>query len=556
LTADLRPDSLTLAGMFDDSSASAFESFTEHEQAEILEHLKAQVERARAEPAAFVETCARAEHTQEPIELASHQHLLLAFVQRYRLCVVRMPVGTSKTFLLTFLGMWLLGRDRTARGAIASAGQIQAKKPLSLIRQYIEDDSLAAVFPELQPSQDPHDPWRDAAIVIDRPRGIRDPSCIAIGVTGKPHGARLSWILADDILDRDNTLTKEARDKVDSDFEAGFLSRLDPLTGRCVVTNTPWDRDDITYRLSGRGWPAVSMSITGEIWFENVADPLKEFGELIRPSRRTPGRFRLRAHDPDDLEVVPLWPEKQPIEYIEQLRGRDGMGVTPFNFARFRLCEPYDAEHARCLREWVDDAFLMGTGQVFPAERTHGCPTFTGVDIGGIDKHHDLSSILTFELLADGRRRILNLQSGHWNGSELIRRIVREAKRYDSTVHVESNNAQRFIAEFAQKQDLSARIVRFDTNKKNKYDETFGVEAVFTEMNNKLWIWPDGGADESSKELETLGDDCVAYDPNKHTPDRLMALFLARQGLSRYRSREARKGQAGAQKRAFIGGGM
>jgi hypothetical protein len=538
------------------AGASAFESFTTAEQAEILRRLKDQAERARSDPTVFVETCARAERTQEPIRLAPHQRLLLEFVQMFRMCVVRMPVGSSKTFLLTFLGMWLLGRDRTARGVIVSAGLDQAKQPLSLIRQYIEDDSLALVFPELRPSKDPHDAWRDNRIVIDRPRGIRTPSCRAIGINGKLHGNRISWALADDILDAENTATKEARDKIFNDFESNVLTRLDPLTGRCVVTNTPWDLDDVTYRLSARKWPVVAMSITGDIWFENVPDPMKLFGHLIRPSKRTLGRYRLRAHDAQAFDLddqMPLWPAVQPREHIEQLRGRDGSGATPFNFARFYLCEPFDEAHARCQRTWIDDAFTMGTGMVFPAERTANYPTFTGVDIGGIDKHHDKSAIFTFELWPDGRCKVLNLDSGHWNGPELISRIVHEAKRYDSFVYVESNNAQRYIAEFAKQKDLSARIIKFDTNKKTKYDETFGVEAIFTELNNKRWIFPDGGPIDASPELEGLGDECVAYSPLKHTPDRLMAMFLARQGLARYKSRDARKGKVGGTRLSFAG---
>lgn len=537
-------------------SAGAFEQLTPGLQEQVFDQLVQQLEVAKKDPAVFIQTCARPEHSQGNITLAPHQRLLLEFVQAFRMCVVRMPVGSSKTFLLTFLGMWFMGRDRRSRGAIVSAAQTQAKKPLSLIRQYIEDDSLALVFPELQPSADPHDKWSDAQLVVDRPRGIRDPTCIAMGINTRMQGARLSWALADDILSAENTATKEARDKVDNDFEANVLSRLDPMTGRCVVTNTPWDRDDLTYRLSKRKWPVISMSIVGEIWFENVADPMKQFGHLIRPSLKTPGRYRLRAHDPDQNETVPLWPEMQPNAFIEELRGRDGSGITPFNFARFRLCEPFDAQHARCLQQWVDDAFVAGAGLPFPGERTQGCPTFTGVDIGGIDKHHDKSCLFTFELLPDGRRKVLDLQAGNWNGAELIKRIVRVARRYDSTVHVESNNAQRYIAEFAQRADLSARIVRFDTNKKTKYDETFGVEAIFNELNNKQWIFPDGGEEPASPELEQLGDDCVAYDPVKHTPDRLMAMFLARQGLARYRSRDARSGASGAKRAGLNGGGF
>ncbi len=543
------------------SHASAYERCSPARQVEILRLVKAQLQQARRDPAVFIESCAKAEHgKQQQIRLAPHQRLLLRFAQQFKNSVVRMPHGSSKTFLLTFFGLWMLGRDLTSRGAIVCAGASQAQQPLNFMRQQIESGALRAVFPELQRSTDPHDPWTQAKITVERPGILRDPSVKAIGIDGKIQGARIAWILADDILDGDNTLTKESRDVVERDFEARILGRLDRMTGRCCVTNTPWDQDDLTFRLVARDWPLIAMNVDGFIWFENVGDPMQHFGDLIRPSRTQPNRYRMRAFDPDPDEMQTLWPGQMPRRWVEVMRGtiKDpsiGMAKTPYDFARFLMCEPFDAGSSRCLKAWVDRAFELGAGMKFPAERTGAAPTFTGVDYGGVDRHHDMSSILTFELLSNGCRRILNLQTGHWTGASLIERISREAELYDPVITVESNGAQKLLVEFAQLHNLSARIKKFDTGK-NKYDEAFGVEAVFTEMCNELWIWPDGGVHDADPLLEQLGKECLFYDPAKHTPDQLMALFLARQGLSRYRSKEARKGSAGKPVMQFAGGGL
>lgn len=542
------------------SDGSAFAKLTATQQQNALVALTRLAQQARHDPVKFIERVATVEHGASagmPVRLAPHQRLLLRFVMHYPRCVVRMPVGSSKTFLMMFLGMWFLGRDLTSRGAIISAAAEQAYQPLGVIRQYIEDGRLAIVFPELRRSPDPHDAWSKNQLVVDRPRNIRTPSMRAIGIDGKLQGARISWALADDILSHENTATAEQRKKTYNDIEAQVITRLDPpergRVSRLVVTNTPWDRDDATYMLERQGYPSISMSIEGDIWFSNVPDVQSLFGDVLRPSRIRPENWRLRAHGEDPDERVPLWPARYPRDYVDAQK----LITTPFNWARFWECQPFDEASARCLREWVEKALALGQGQAFPAERTGLAPTYTGVDIGGVEKGHDRSSICTIEVLDrdDARkRRILNLQSGRWNGPELVKRIADEVTRYDSHVFVESNGAQKFIADFAELEDRNMRVTKFDTTGKNKYDETFGVEAVFTEMMRGQWIWPSGtGAPPPA--LVELGQQCVSYNPSRHTGDDLMALFFARQGLARHRSKVARQGGTGSQKLSMGSGG-
>lgn len=529
---------------------SAFVSLTPEDQAKAYKRVLDMAARARLDPAVFITACARTEK-QTGVVLSAHQRLLLAFVTRYRMSVVRMPRGASKTFLMTFLGMWYLGRDRAQSGLIVSAEVGQAKQPLMFTKDYIERGDLGLVFPELRRSSDPKAPWRDDRIVVDRPPGIRTPSIRASGIGGKLYGNRLHWAIIDDILTQENTNTAEQRDKIASAVETNILGALDIRAGRCVMTNTPWNRDDATYRFEKR-WPSISMSVDGFIKFGKLSDAEveREFGAFVRKSRTRPGRWRLKAHDPDPNEVLSIWPQQWTPDDVEMLRST----WTPFNFARSFLCEPFDEGSARCLREWTDGAFELGAGLLFPLKRTGKQPTYTGVDIGGVKKGHDNSAICTIELLDDGRRRLLNLQSGLWHGPELVKRIAAEALAFDSTVYVESNGAQKFIADFAAQESRGLRVHKFDTGR-NKYDETFGVEAVFTELMRNQWIWPDGAGTKHPEVLDKLADACVFYNPADHTPDELMALFLARQGLANHYT-VGRQGAVGAPRIALKGGGF
>jgi hypothetical protein len=528
------------------ADGSAFARLSAADQQRLLVNFQAQCRNARLDPALFITTCGRTEK-QGPVKLVPHQQLLLRFVRTFPMCIARMPRGASKTFLMTFLGLWHLGRARDESGLIISSEAGQAKQPLVLMKDYIEDGSLATVFPELRRSPDPKAAWRDDRIVVDRPPGIRTPSVRAAGAGGKLYGNRIHWAIIDDILNLENTNTLEQRNKIESIVETNVLGALPVANGRCVMTNTPWHRDDVTFRFEKR-WPSITMSIDGYVWFANVPDPELLFGAWIRPSRIRPGRYRLRQYDPDPEEIKTLWPAQFPLGSIELLRSQ----WTPFNFARSFLCEPFDEASTRCLQEWVDWSFDAGAGQAWPAARTGTSPTYTGVDIGGVKKGHDNSAICSIELLPGGKRRMLNMQAGHWHGGELIRRLVEEVKRYDSHVYVESNGAQKFLADFAELEDRNMRVTRFDTGR-NKYDETFGVEAVFTEMLKRQWIWPNSNGRPS--ELLELGKECVFYNPADHTGDRLMSLFLARQGLAKHRS-VASSGGVGAQRSAIRGGGF
>ena len=74
------------------------------------------------------------EHTGRPVRCMPHQRVLFDFIDAHPMCVVRMPVGSSKTFCMATKTLQLLGNDPTARGAIISATQGQAGKPLGMVR--------------------------------------------------------------------------------------------------------------------------------------------------------------------------------------------------------------------------------------------------------------------------------------------------------------------------------------------------------------------------------------------------------------------------------------
>jgi hypothetical protein len=215
--------------------------------------------------------------------------------------------------------------------------------------------------------------------------------------------------------------------------------------------------------------------------------------------------------------------------------------MLPSTFARQMLCQPFDEATARCSREWVDAAIALGRALKLPHPGDGPRARYTGVDVGGVKQVNDKSAIATVERRPDGRRRLLSLQSGHWNGPELVKRIAAEGLKYDSKIFVESNAAQKFIRDFAEAEDKRLRVVAFYTTAASKHDQWNGVESIFTEMARGCWELPHGEGDRPAVEIRDLADECVFYSPLAHMGDHLAAVWLARAGL-------ARPGEEGAEK--------
>lgn len=485
---------------------------------------------ARRDLRAFYEFVMREEHTRAPLKVTPHQRVLLAFVQRFPHCVLRMPAGTSKTFSMTAVTLDLLGKNTAERGAIVSSTQGQAMKPLGMARDLIETSpQLRLVYPHLRRSQRKTDSWSISEITVDRPPGIRDPSLIAVGIDGAIAGARLSWIIVDDILDRGNTATAGGLQKVHDWFDSSVLSRIDPAGGRIVVTNTPWSPHDLTYKLEKAGWPTLTMDVEGDIQFANIGD--WDTPEIV-PRAGPREVYRLAAHNEPtspEGEVVqattPLWPGRYDWPDIEKLRADH----LPHRFNQLYMCICRSDESARCKIEWIDACKSLGAGLSLVSSYTGSNPTFTGVDLAvGQTTQHDKTAFFTFEQLPDGRRRILDVEMGQWDAPAIVRKVVEKATRYKSVVRVENNASQQYLVDFCRQQTISLPIKAHATGR-NKAHPEYGIEGLFVELQNRAWVIPNDARGRCNPEVQKVIDEALYYDPSAHTGDGLMAWWLARE---------------------------
>jgi hypothetical protein len=516
---------------------------------------------AASDQAEFFQFVMKEETSRERLRIAPHQELVLAFVLAHPKCIVRAPVGFTKTYLMLALTLFFLGEDCTQRGVVASSVQGQSKKVVGAARTYIEaSDELALVFPELLPTKRSGEPWTQVAITVDRPMGIRDPSLVAVGIGGKLPGSRISWILADDLLNAENTASEEGRAHTKTWVTSTLLDRLDATDARIVLCNVPWvpktspeSTGDITYELEADpfSWPSLTLDAYGDVDIRNTDWD----SPLIRPAHgpNPEGvRHRLTAHDDpryalyagedpkpgwvDVEDQVPLWPEKFPAHVLDEMRTRLG----PVDFMRAVRCKPRSALTVAERTQWINlcKQAAIAEGRHRLVDSLAPGPTrITAVDPAfGKRKKSNRSAVLTFEVLGDGRRVVLENRVGRWGGSELGDVVISAVGRFGSVAVVEGNAAQRWLRDIVRLKKKTIPIQVAITGA-NKNDPRFGVESIFIELEQGLWLLPNEGRLEGvtfvpGKALAGVDDlvsDLLEYSPKEHTGDSLMAMWIGRE---------------------------
>jgi hypothetical protein len=517
-----------------------------HQLTDLRDYLLERAALARRDPVHLLDFVMREETTRQPITCAPHQKVGIDFVMHHNRSVNIWPVNHAKTFSLQAILLWLIGNDPTGRGVIVSATQAQAAKVLRSVRDYIEEaphGPLGMVFPELRRSMRDGDPWTQTDITVDRPWGIRDPTVQAIGLdSGRILGSRVKWFLIDDVLNQENTNTKDQRDKTANYINSQVLTRADKVGAKIMFTNTPWHVDDLLHRLEKAGWPTIRMTIDGEIQVQDdlaQRDTNKLLGlpfepwdhEGLRPANpRAVGVVkdcRLTAHDPDPRNSKRLWPEAFTDKVVADIRHR----MTDYEYNRSYRCIVHDDDTAMCKREYVEtclaEAQKHGVKTMVTSYQTQNM-VVTGVDLAiSPGEESDDTALVTVEFRPDGYRRILDIEIGKFSGPQIVDKLFLKHERYNAYIHVESNAAQDFIRQFALQRRKDLPVKGYMTGRTKAHPE-HGIPGIFVEMSNGAWLFPNENG-RMHPHVQRLVDECVFYVPSKHTGDVLMAMFFARE---------------------------
>ena len=541
----------------------AARTLTKQEEQLLLEEVMLRAREARHDTAKLIEFVMR-DLQGRRVKVPPHHRLAIDFIESNPNALLIWPIGSGKTYVAAAEIIKLLGEDNTSRGAVLSASQAQAEKTLRVVSNYITySPELRLVYPKLKPSTRPGDAWTQHAIIVERPPGNPDPSVVAIGQdTKRINGSRLAWVVVDDILNDENTATPDAREKLLRWFEMFINSRLDKTRSKVIVCNTVYNPEDLIHHLRDeKGWATLHMDVLGNVRVQDSrmkrieADMLGlPFLPWDHPELVDAGGaeevYRLRSHGPDPEQKIPLWYEKFFYEYSEHLRrypqtkeeallehdlwlAKQRNEYHPVIFNCLFMGQARDEATAWCKKEWVEKCKRLGRQlghhHFVPAYNGPN-PTFTGVDLAfSQDAKAGRSALFTFEQLPDGRRKILDIEMGRWDGPTLSSKVIEKEKRFNSITRVEGNAAQRLLRDLVNLKDASVPIASVDTTRANKHHVQFGVQAVFVDFYNGAWIIPNDANGKCHPATDQWLKECLNYMPDAHTGDVLMSCWLARE---------------------------
>lgn len=457
---------------------------------------------AREDPAVFAQFVHRTQ-TGDTIRLAPMHiawHDLLTRNDRY---VIWSHAEAGKTTQISVLRvLWELGRNPNLRVLILSSTQALAKKIAAEAAGYIiGSEDLHAVFPDLVPTSRKNETWQplNGVLTVKRPAVMKDASITIAGVgTQGVLGSRFDLIVLDDVLSSDNTATKDAR--------KGTIEWLD--------TN-------VQSRLTAKG----RMYIIG-----NAFHPEDALHHYAATFSRAYGEPRAARYPVMSADGTPRWPEAFSRERIATIRAN----MLPTSFARQYLCVPTDDADSVFKREWIEKGLERGRGMAprigldrFPP----GSVTITGVDLAVSQKDSaDLTVFFTILHHANRDIEVLEVKSGRWSGEDIIHNLAQVMGRWGSLAYVENNAAQDYLVQF-MKQRISGSRVQGLTTGHQKLHPEYGVQRIATELFQGRWIIPcQGGV---PAETQAWIDEMLYYNPKAHTGDRLMAAYLARQGIDK-----------------------
>jgi predicted phage terminase large subunit-like protein len=300
-----------------------------------------------------------------------------------RLKMILLPRGSFKSSLITvnaIVGAVLA--DPNVRVAIDSEVYRNSVRHLSEIKQHLAlNPAIRIAWGDVR--TDPG--WREDSIVLaGRTRPSREPTVDAMGIDVVKVGMHYDWIVVDDLVSDNNTMTSDMRDKAWDHFQYLF-SILEPK-GRMTVVGTRWHLDDIYGRI------------------DRVADKL---GFEV---------FQRKAID-DDGNL--LLPKRLSREFLDAQRSLLG----PYKFAANYQNSPVPDGDRTFQPEWLTENYWTELPKGGKLSR------ITTVDpaIETDKRRNDYTAIVTCDHDKAGNIWVVDVRRGHWQVDETVDQICKTA---------------------------------------------------------------------------------------------------------------------------------
>lgn len=435
-------------------------------------------------------------------------------------------LGKSQQLSVAYI-LWRIGRNPRLRCALVSNSQTGAEKLVRQIQNYILSSTE---YQEIFPNVTQGTLWKSDRFEIVRPGGsLKDPTVAAYGLDSKSiMGSRLDLVILDDVDNYASTYTDLQRDKVDGFVTTSVFSRL-TKHHQVIIVGNAWHKEDLIHRLKKRGYPlyVCPAVVTDQVLKQWPDCPYKK-GEPLWPEWWSPERLAEKKAETSSREwnrammCVPMSDDMSLFkEYdfkIARKRG-DGLGVT---YSIEQLLTESGFSSAESVMEMnLMQGTMLGT---YVPETVDEAPAFKivhGFDMS-TGRANDKSAIVTICQYDDGTRRLLNVQTGHWQGNELLKRIHQTYISYGGIFAVESVGMQRAVFDL-MRENTMIPIIPFPTTWK---DKTIGFSTISAEFTARKWIIPSQN-EKAPEAFEELLTGLYDYNAHGHTDDSAMALLFA-----------------------------
>ena len=204
-----------------------------------------------------------------PIAPAAHHKLWLRLMcdpAIRRLLIVGTPESAKTTWTISYCACHIGFYPERPVIIAAVSGPVAEKRSLAL-RNIIESAAFRETFPTVLPAAGMSwtaTEWSVAENGVAH-AGRLHPTVSAYGTGGSISGSRAYLLIADDILDYDNTRTMGGRTTVNAWFHTSLLSRLMAKIGRAVVIGNTYHHDDTYARLrQSEGWVTCHIPLLSE----------------------------------------------------------------------------------------------------------------------------------------------------------------------------------------------------------------------------------------------------------------------------------------------------
>lgn len=204
-----------------------------------------------------------------PITPAAHHWLWLQLIcdmEIKQLLIVATPESAKTTWMMAYAAC-LIGFYPEWPGIIAAvSGPVAEKRSLAL-RNLVESPEFAETFPGVLPAAGMTWKAHEWSVAENgRPHAGRlHPTVAAYGTGGSITGSRARWLIADDILDYDNTRTQHQRNVVDNWLHSSLLSRVVAGTGVVRVIGNAWHHADSHALLRrSEGWVTCHIPLLSD----------------------------------------------------------------------------------------------------------------------------------------------------------------------------------------------------------------------------------------------------------------------------------------------------